>query len=397
MDSTAQNFEALQAAARRIAQDVARVHAAAVDADAAFPEATIEALKRSRLLSAPVPVEFGGAGLGMEALTQLVSTLAGACSSSAMVLAMHYIQVGCIARHAKGSAFFASYLREISERQWLLASMTSEVGTFGDTRSSICAVQLQPASAGQPVQFRLDKDATTGSYCAQADAILVTARKAPDAAASDQVLVLVRRGDYELTQTTTWDTLGMRGTRSPGFKLVSHGAAEQILPESYADISAHSMVPFSHILWSSLWWGIAAEAQSRAAAFVRGQARKSPGVVPPTALLLADLNSQMQTMRHHWQSLALEFDRVVQQREDATVFTGLGWALKMNNLKIACSELAPRLVHAALQIVGILGYKNDGPFSMGRLYRDALSGSLMVSNERIAAKSASMLLVFKDE
>ena len=55
------------------------------------------------------------------------------------------------------------------------------------------------------------------------------------------------------------------------------------------------------------------------------------------------------------------------------------------------------MVHGALQIVGILGYKNDSPFSLGRHYRDALSGALMVSNDRIAAKSADMLLVFKDD
>ena len=46
--------------------------------------------------------------------------------------------------------------------------MTSENGTFGDTRSSICAVNVQ----GE--RFTLDKDATTGSYCQHADAILVT-------------------------------------------------------------------------------------------------------------------------------------------------------------------------------------------------------------------------------
>jgi acyl-CoA dehydrogenase len=45
----------------------------------------------------------------------------------------------------------------------------------------------------------------------------------------------------------------------------------------------------------------------------------------------------------------------------------------------------------------VLGYKNDSKFSVGRHYRDALSGALMISNDRIAAKSASMLLVFKDE
>jgi acyl-CoA dehydrogenase len=68
----------------------------------------------------------------------------------------------------------------------------------------------------------------------------------------------------------------------------------------------------------------------------------------------------------------------------------------MNNLKVSCSEAAPQIVHRALQIVGILGYKNDSPFSLGRHYRDLLSASLMIANDRINAKSASMLLVFKE-
>ena len=84
----------------------------------------------------------------------------------------------------------------------------SENGTFGETRTSICAVEREDG------HFKLDKDATTGSYCEHADGILVTCRRAPDAPGSDQVLVLVRKGDYKLTQTTSWDTLGMRATRS---------------------------------------------------------------------------------------------------------------------------------------------------------------------------------------
>ena len=49
------------------------------------------------------------------------------------------------------------------------------------------------------------------------------------------------------------------------------------------------------------------------------------------------------------------------------------------------------------KIIGIMAYKNDTKFSVGRHYRDVLSAALMVSNERIAGKSASMLLVFKDD
>ena len=389
MDTTAQYPESLMSAMSRIARDIAAPAADDVDRLARFPRESFEAMQRARLLSAAVPVELGGAGLGMFELGSLCAELAQACSASAMVLAMHYNQLACLTRHHGDSPFFKDWLRQLCEHQWLIGSMTSEVGTFGDTRSSICAVELDGD------HFNLCKDATTGSYCAQSDAILVTCRRAADSAASDQVLVLVTKDQARLTQTTTWDTLGMRGTCSPGFKLESRGHRDQILPVPYADISAQSMLPYSHILWSALWTGIATGAYAKAAQFVRGQARKSPGTVPPTAQLLAELNVQLQAMGHQWRAMAHQYDATVTRGGDVE-FASMGFALQMNALKIACSEAAPRIVHGALQIVGILGYKNDSPFSMGRAYRDTLSASLMVSNERIGAKSASMLLVYKD-
>ena len=389
MDTTAHHPESLLAAMRRIARDIAAPAADDVDRQARFPQESFLAMQRARLLSAPVPVELGGSGLGMFELGSLCAELAQGCSASAMVLAMHYNQLACLTRHHGNSPYFKHWLQQLCEHQWLIGSMTSEVGTFGDTRSSICAVEPD----GE--YFRLAKDATTGSYCAQADAILVTARRAADSGASDQVLVLVTREQAQLTQTSTWDTLGMRGTCSPGFKLESRGHRDQILPVPYADISAQSMLPYSHILWASLWTGIANGAYAKAAAFVRGQARKNPGTVPPTAQLLAELHVQLQAMSHQWQAMARQYDATVARQADAELAT-MGFALQMNALKIACSEAAPRVVHGALQIVGILGYKNDSPFSMGRAYRDTLSASLMVSNERIGAKSAAMLLVFKD-
>ncbi len=390
MTSHSPEFSAHLAALKAIATDVAAANAADVDAKARFPRETIDALQKAKLLSAPIPRELGGAGYGMRELAALCSTLAQACGSSAMVLAMHYIQVACIVRHAKASPYFQSYLKEIVEHQYVLASMTSENGTFGETRTSICAVERSNG------RFKLDKDATTGSYCQHADGILVTCRRAPDSPSSDQVLVLVRKGDYQLTQTTSWDTLGMRGTCSPGFKLESSGAEEQIIPGSFADSSAQTMVPYSHILWASLWWGIAADAVGRAAEFVRGGARKNPGTVPPTATRLAEVSTQLQSARHNWLALATEFDDIDARPNGLADLLSIGWALKMNNLKINASETAPQIVHKALQITGILGYKNDSKFSLGRHYRDSLSGALMISNDRIASKSASMLLVFKD-
>ncbi len=385
----------LISATRTLATEVAALHAADVDAKARFPNEALDALRSAKVLSAAVPKELGGGGYGMRELADTCSVLSQSCGSSGMVLAMHHIQVACIARHATQSEPLRAYLRELVEHQYLLASMTSEVGTSGDTRSSITAVE--PTGDGR---FKLNKNATTGSYCQHADGILVTCRRAADAPSSDQVLVLVRKGDYKLEQTTSWDTLGMRGTCSPGFKLESSGPDWQIIPGSFAESSAQTMVPYSHILWASLWWGIAADAVARAATYVRGEARKNPGTVPPTAQRLAEVSVHLQSMRHNWLSLANEFDALEARcapGELSSELLSIGWALKMNNLKIGCSDIAPQIVQRALQIVGILGYKNDSKFSVGRHLRDTLSASLMISNDRVASKSASMLLVFKDD
>jgi acyl-CoA dehydrogenase len=390
---TPQSAEFQQQLARleTIARDVAAPNAADVDARSRFPEETLAALKAARLLAAPVPKDLGGGGCGIVELAELCSTLGKACGSSAMVLAMHFVQAACLVRHAADTERFHGFLRELAERQYLLASMTSENGTFGEMRTSICAVRRENGS------FSLEKDATTGSYCAQADAILVTARRTPEAAGTDQVLVLVSRGDRRLTQTGTWDALGMRGTCSPGFRLEAQGPEEQIMPAAFADIAAQTMVPYSHVLWSSLWWGIAADAVARAAELVRGSARRSPGTVPPNAAPLAQVSAELQAMRHNWLAVAADLDELaVRGVEGRRQLNSIGWSLKLNHLKIGVSEAAPRIVHQALQVIGIMGYKNDTPYSVGRHYRDVLSASLMVSNARIASKNASMLLVFKE-
>jgi acyl-CoA dehydrogenase len=307
---------------------------------------------------------------------------------------MHHIQIACIARHGLSSPYFRKYLEECVEKQTLIASITSEVGVWGDTRSSICALEPDPAN---PARFKLNKDATTVSYGLHADDLLVTCRRGPDAPQSDQILVLVRKGDRTLDQTTTWDTLGMRGTCSPGMKLVSSGPIEQVVPGSFADASAQTMVSYSHILWSAVWLGIASDAVAKASAYVRAEARKKPGTVPQAAHKLAEVMVHLQAMRNNTAGQAAEFDAIMSRAGGMDELLTMGWALKMNNIKVASSEMAPKIVHDALQIVGIGGYKNDGKYSVGRNYRDSLSAALMISNERIFAKTASMLLVYKDE
>ncbi len=373
----------------RIADDVAAKWVDEVDREARFPHEAIDALREAQALSAFVPPELGGGGASIDEIASACFALGKRCGATAMVFAMHQIQVACIVRHRNGSDWFDQYLRDLVAGQRLIASATSEVGTGGDMGRSVAAVEALDDGT-----CSFEKQAPTVSYGSQADDLLTTLRRAPEADGGDQVAVLTHKEQVELEQTGTWDPFGMRGTCSPGFKIRASFSPEQRLPEEFAAISGQTMVPVSHILWSHIWLGIATDAFDRARSFVRAAARQKPGEPLPAAVRLSHLMVELSLLRGEVSSALRDFEDD-SAREGEQVAT-VARAVRYNNLKIAASEQAPRVCQGAMGVCGIVGFKNDTPFSVGRHLRDTMSASLMVANERIHQTNAALLLVAKD-
>jgi acyl-CoA dehydrogenase len=372
-----------------IAETIAAVHADDVDRNARFPVEAVDALREQRALSAYVPEELGGAGVSLEAIAQACFTLGRRCGATAMVFAMHQIQVATIVRHHEGSAFFEDYLRQLVSDQRLIASATSEVGTGGDMSKSVAA--LTPVDGSDRKTF--EKQAPTVSYGGHADDLLTTLRAHPDAQPGEQVAVLHRTDASSLEVTGTWDPLGMRGTCSPGFVVQAEVAAEQALPAPFATIATETMVPISHLLWAHVWLGIATDAFDRARAFVRAAARRAPGEPVPAAVKLSHVMTQLAMLRAEVNAALEEF---LAADEDHERLSTMAFALHFNNLKLAASEQAPRVCQGAMGVCGIVGFKNDTPFSVGRHLRDTMSGPLMIANERIQSNNAGLLLIAKE-
>jgi len=375
---------------RRVADELAGPNADSVDREARFPIETIEGLRAEGALSAFIPTELGGGGVAFETIAAACFELGRRCGASAMVYAMHQIQVISIVRHLDDAPWFEEYLRRVAAEQRLIASVTSEVGTGGDMGRSVAA--LTPAAEGRRV---FEKQAPTVSYGEHADDLFVTLRRSPEAEPSDQVIVLAHKEQLELEQNGTWDPLGMRGTCSPGFLVRGELLPEQILATPFARVSAESMSPVSHILWSHLWLGIVTDAFDRARAFVRAAAKRSPGETPPVALRLSHLMSELSLLRAEVGSGLRDFVEASAE-PDRERLTTMASALRFNNLKIATSEQAPRVCQSALGVCGIVGFKNDTPFSVGRHLRDTMSACLMIANERIHQTNAGLLLIAKD-
>ena len=118
------------------------------------------------------------------------------------------------------------------------------------------------------------------SYGEHADAVLATARRTADSAAQRPGPGrCATRRDSTSPRSSGWDTLGFRGTCSLGFLLEATGPGELVCDVPFGEISSATMLPVSHLLWSSLWLGLADEATARAQQFVRKAARKdlTPG------------------------------------------------------------------------------------------------------------------------
>lgn len=371
--------------ARDIAEQIAGPASADVDAHARFPQESIEALRARGLLAALIPTELGGGGAVLADIAAATEMLGRHCASTAMIFAMHQIQVACLVQHAS-TPHLRQLLRDVAQQGLLLASATTEVGIGGDVRSSLCAVE-------HGVSFSLTKQAPVISYGANADIILATARRTVDSPANDQSLVVCRREHYTLEPTGVWDTLGFRGTCSPGFVLRADGPPEDILPVAFADISAHTMLPTAHVLWGSVWLGLAGSAVDTARRFVRAQARKQPGVVPPSALRLAELMSVYQQMEETVHGAVRRYSEAL---DDPDQLSGLGFAISMNSVKTIASTLVVDVVSRSLLICGIAAYAANTPYSLGRQLRDAHGAALMINNDRILQNTSQMLLVHKD-
>jgi acyl-CoA dehydrogenase len=297
---------------------------------------------------------------------------------------MHQTKVACLVRHGTGSAWHEALMRRVAFEQMLLASSTTEGQNGGNVRSSAAAVEREGTD------ITLVRNATVISYGAQADGIVTIARRANDAAASDQVLLALTKENYTLERSLEWETLGMRGTCSAGFELKATAAAEQVFPESYDKIHAQTMTPVAHLCWSSVWAGIAASAVERAQLFIRNAARGAGGQMPPAAAHYTSAKMALTKLRA---VITASLDSYAAHEHDERALSSLDFQSQINLLKVEASELAVETVMHAMRACGLSGYRNDGDFSIGRHLRDVLSAPIMINNDRILSNIATASLM----
>jgi acyl-CoA dehydrogenase len=267
-----------------------------------------------------------------------------------------------------------------------MANANSEVGLGGDVSRSICALVHHDG------RVHLEKNVLALSYAEYADAITVNARRHPDAVGNDQCLLVCGPGSFEVTRTTTWDTMGLRGTCSSGYELVVDEHEDMILTDDWDTVVNGTGLAATTIFLNSVWVGIAEAAASTAHASVRAEARRKIGTTPPSALRLAELAVVLGQLRA---VLATTIGRVTAVTTKESLEGHPGLILEMRNLKLTSTTLAADVALRALSVCGLGGYRRDSKFSVDRNVRDVLGGQLMAHNDRFYADNAQLLSILK--
>lgn len=175
--------------------------AAEVDRTGDFPRAGIDALAAAGVLGAASAAEVGGGGGGLAEVAHVVEQLAGACSSTAMVVLMHFSAVSVLEVHGP---------REVREAVAAGAHLSTLAFSEAGSRSHFWAPGSTATAQGEDV--RLDARKSWITAAGEADSYVWSSR--PVAAEGPMTLWLVPSDSSGLSEPGAFDGLGLRGNAS---------------------------------------------------------------------------------------------------------------------------------------------------------------------------------------
>jgi acyl-CoA dehydrogenase len=373
--------------AARAALPFLRKQAAQTDAAGRFPAEAVRILRDNGLMGLLVPVEYGGEGGDLGDLVALASLLGSGCTSTAMIWAMHCQQVDCVVRFGS-PRLRDELLPRIASGSVYLASVTTEPGKGGHLLSGLAALEEDLG------RLRFEREAPIVTGGSHAEGFLVTMRASADSADHRVTLCYADRDQLDLEATGSWDTLGMRGTESFGFRLRGAVPAHQVIgePGDFRTVAIESMIPAGHLAWSALWLGSARGALCDVLNMVRSRGADRMSDLTAERLARARIDVELTAAY-----LGTVRDEVLAHRSQKKPLSGTPTQIHINNLKVVASELTFRAVDRLLEVAGLFaGYKRDSAIPLERIFRDLRSASLNYANDRLLTMNGALTLLDRD-
>jgi alkylation response protein AidB-like acyl-CoA dehydrogenase len=341
-----------------VVEQVVGPAAAKTDEDGTFPRAAVTALGEQGLLGLLSSTEVGGLGLGLGEAAQVVRRLAGACASTAMVVAMHYSAVAVIEAHGSDDV-----RRDVAAGRHLSTLAFSESGS----RSHFWAPLGTARRRGDDVVLDASKSWVTSA--GEADSYVWTSQ--PTSGGPGASLWLVRSTTAGLQVGAPFDGLGLRGNAS---RPVS--ASSAVVPAAAGlggdgdglDIALGVVLPVFQILNASCSLGL----MDAAVAAVVGHVT--------TARLehLDQVLADQPVVRQHVAAMKDRADAAATLVDDAVVALSSGRRdapLRMLQSKAVAGDASTSVLDLAMRVGGGAAFRKD--LALERQFRDARASVAM--------------------
>jgi alkylation response protein AidB-like acyl-CoA dehydrogenase len=340
--------------------------APAYDRENRFFDEDFEELRRAGYLNIAVPRDLGGAGLSLAEVIAEQGRLAYHAPATALAVNMHIYWTGVAADLRKlGDSSLEWMLRESAAGE-VFAAGHAETGN--DLPVLLSTSKAEPADGG----FRISGHKMFGSLTPVWTRLGVHAMDASDPAAPRIVHAFVPRGTPGYVVRDTWDTLGMRPTRSDDTILdnvfVPTKYIARIVPAGAIDPFVGAIFAWALLNFGAIYLGIAERARDLAITAARKKTSlglsRSMAYHPEIQHLFSEMQLQIEAMGPQVRSVAEDWSNGVDH--------GAAWPMKIVAAKYNCVEGAKRVVDLAMTASGGAGmFKTN---ELERLYRDVRAG-----------------------
>jgi len=351
--------------AAQVAREVVAKHAAQVDSDGTFPEASLKALRDGGFFGLALPHADGGLGHAPRVFAAVTEEIATACSSTAMIYVMHVTAAAAIASSAK-LVERKSVLADIAAGRHLTTLAFSERGS----RSHFWA-PVSKLEADGDGRYRATAYKSWVTSARHADSYVSSALSPQAASPLESVVYLLRTGGKGINIQKPFDGLGLRGNDSAPVQLEAvEVRADQLISEvgQGAKTMLEVVLP---------WFVVGTSAM--AAGLCRAAVDTTSKHLSSTKLEhLGSSLRDIQTLRARLAEMAVQTDQArcliaqaATEMESPQPDTPL-WVLKA---RLSALQAATSVTDLAMKACGGAAYSKHLPVE--RIFRDARAGWVM--------------------
>jgi len=344
------------------------------DRENVFFTEDFEELRDAGYLLLPVPTEFGGRGMSLQEVMQEQRRLAYYAAPTAVAINMHLYWVGIAADLWRAGDGSLQWVLEEAARGHVFAAGHAESGN--DIPVLLSTTQAERVDGG----YRFTGHKSFGSLSPVWSYLGLHGMDASDPAHPKVVHAFMPRNTEGYAIRETWDTLGMRATRSDDTILdgafVPDRYIARVVPAGAAGIDAFVLSIFA---WALIGFGNVYYGMARRALDLTVDTLKKKGSIALTRSMayhpgvqqrVAEMGMELEAIEPHLDRIADEWSRGVDH--------GALWPMKILAAKYRAVEGSWTVIDSALDLAGGFGiFRRAG---IEQLFRDARLGRIHPGN-----------------